>query len=600
LNEIDRATLAKNLRLVSELGGELVSTVDTNIAEALERIAHQRRVTQLVVGKPTRRWRDFFVGTILDRLARRSSTYDILMLRPDKSAKSTTSEKSEKISLRPLLKDCGVVLAIMFVVTLFNYSITPIIGYKAVGFLFLLAVLLLSLWYSLGAVFLSAVLGALTWNYFFIPPVGTFIITDTADVLMVLSYLAVALVSGTLAHRIRTRQKLIRRREERTELLYDLTKTLAAHTNISDIMKSLSKQVESLLKGEVDLILASTGGRLESTSVLGYAWVMNEKERAVAFWAFEHDKRAGWSTDTLPLSDALYAPLKGTSGKLLGILAFRPYARAGLTQDESNLLAAISHQLALSLERELFRREAQETERFQESERLMQTVIDSVSHELRTPLTALAGTSSALASNEIIADPKRRSELIDEIQKMTSRLNRIVGNLLDMSRLSSGGMKLQKDWHELSDVVGTALNSAKSELQGRRVEVRLGDNLPLIRIDLRLFSQVLENILSNAAMYSPPDAIVEIECRVRGSKLELLVLDNGPGIPESSLEHVFTKFYRVPGTRPGGVGLGLSIAKAIVEAHGGSITARNRSTGGASIEISLPIESQPSLPPEEN
>jgi two-component system sensor histidine kinase KdpD len=183
---------------------------------------------------------------------------------------------------------------------------------------------------------------------------------------------------------------------------------------------------------------------------------------------------------------------------------------------------------------------------------------------------------------------------------MTSRLNRIVGNLLDMSRLSSGGMKLQKDWHELSDVVSTALNSAKSELQGRRVEVRLGDNLPLIRIDLRLFSQVLENILSNAAMYSPPDAIIEIECRVRGSKLELLVLDNGPGIPESSLEHVFTKFYRVPGTRPGGVGLGLSIAKAIVEAHGGSITARNRSTGGASIEISLPIESQPSLPPEEN
>lgn len=229
----------------------------------------------------------------------------------------------------------------------------------------------------------------------------------------------------------------------------------------------------------------------------------------------------------------------------------------------------------------------------------MQTVIDSVSHELRTPLTAIAGTTSALASDAIAADPARRRLLADELQAMTERLNRIVGNLLDMSRLSSGTMTLQRDWHDPRDMVSAALALTRREMTNHEVQLHFDDVLPLVWVDIQLMTQALANILSNAAGYSPVGSPVQIACRAAKSCLALTISDSGPGIPEKELPKIFGKFYRVPGAQSGGVGLGLAITKAIVEAHGGAVTVANRQAGGASFSIDLPLDVQPEIPGED-
>jgi two-component system, OmpR family, sensor histidine kinase KdpD len=599
LSPDDRATLAMNLQLVQELGGELVSTSDIDIPEALERIARQRGVTQLVVGRPTRRWRDLISGgTILDQLARRNAGYDILVLRPEPGSKVTYSRRTGdtvgRFTLRPYSLACGTVV----VIALLNWLMLPVIGYKAGGFLFLLSVLGVSLFVTFGAVAVTAILSALVWDYFFIPPYGTLHMSQADDVMMVCSYFVAALVTGTLAHRIQTRQRLIRQREERTEILYDLTKSLAAQIGIRGVMTALAEKLHSLLQGEVDLICTGGQGDLLSKSVLERRWLQEERERAVAQWAYEHGKSAGWATDTLPASSARYLPISGGSGTAFGVLAFRPDSDRRLTQDEENLLSAVAHQLALSLERERLREEAQETDRLRESERLLQTVMDSVSHELRTPLTAISGTASALSADEVVTDPIRRRQLTEELLAMTERLNRVVGNLLDMSRLSSGVMSLQKDWHDPLDIVSAALDITRRETANHEVRLESGDELPLVRVDFHLMAQAVANVICNAATYAPKGTCIEIACRCAGGRVKITVSDRGPGIAADVMPMIFAKFYRGSGARAGGVGLGLAITKAIVEVHGGSVTVTNRPSGGACFVIDLPVETQPEIPPE--
>jgi len=600
LGEEDRATLARNLRLVQELGGEMVTTSDTDIAQAVERVARQRRVTQLVVGKPTRRWRDFWRGgTLLDRLARSETPCDILVLRPQGStatAPGSTRPRSLNLSWPPYL----LVVTTLAAVSVLNYLLLPVIGYKAVGFVFLLSMLVLGLGVPLGAVLLASLVSALVWNYFFIPPVRTFHVSDAEDVMMLLSYLATAVVTGTLTHRIRSRSQLIRKREERTELLYSLAGKLVAESSLPSAVSALSEPLRAHLGGSLDVLVVGAGGELSGTSALGSGWLKTEKELAVARWACEHGDRAGWSTDTLPMAEALYVPLVGPAGHAVGVLAFKSEGRRSLTQDDESLLSAIAHQLSLSLERERLRSEVERSERLRDSERLLQTVVDSVSHELRTPLAAIVGSASALASDALANDPRRRQELSEELLSTCERLNRVVGNLLDMSRFSAGGVELQKDWHDVGDLVRSVRESTRRELKDHPVTERVDGNLPLARVDHRLIEQALANLVANAAVHTPAGTPVDISAAVTDAGLTIAVSDRGPGFPKESLSALFSKFYRAPGTRPGGVGLGMALTRAIVEAHGGTVNAANRTGGGATVTMVLPVEPQPAIPADED
>ncbi len=598
LSDQDKATLAKNLSLVRELGGELISTADVDIAQALKRIALQRQITQLIVGRPTRRWiRDMFQGgTILDRLVRESGSFDVHILRQE-SRPGIASKGLPKLEYKSGIQVYGVIFGAVVTIALMSGLLLPFIGYRAVGFIFLLTTLIMGMFVSIGPILAAAVMSALIWDFFFIPPHGTFWISAPEDLAMCGAYLLVAVITGTLTNRIRRRERMLRLREERTRVLYDIVQTMAAGHDRQELMSRTAEKLGAVLDGECTIAPSNQEQRLERQTYPSHEWCRDDKEWAVAQWAFEHGKVAGWATDTLPSAAGVYIPLKGTS-ETVGILAYHPRGKVRLLQEEEGLLFTVARQLAISLERELLKERSRQAERLAESEKLYQTILNSVSHEIRTPLTAIIGFTSALRSDRLNTDPEQRLQILNELNGNAERLNNVVTNLLDLSRLNSGLPGLKKDWHDINDLIAVALGEMQKLLYNHPVAIRSAENLPLVRVEFGLFKQAIINILSNTAAYTPPGTALELEIKAVGNEMVVRISDKGPGIPVESLPHLFDKFYRVPSTPSGGTGIGLAIVKAIIELHGGSVGAANNPDGGACFSLILPLEKQPDLPHE--
>jgi two-component system sensor histidine kinase KdpD len=598
LSESDRTQLSKNLSLVRELGGEIVTTVGPDIAEALKRIAEQRGITQIVFGRPVRNWLRaiFSAGTPLDRLVSESGGFDVLILRQE-----APLQRPERLwsKFRPQsgLLAYWYLVWIIAAVSLVNGMLNPLIGYKAAGFIFLLSILIVSLFVSLGPILFSAMLSALIWDFFFIPPKGTFYIRQPEDIIMGIAYFVVAVVTGTLTHRIRRRENMLREREERTQALYEIVKVIASETTKEKFIAEALTQLGLILKADCLVLLADSSGNLDIVSTMKGHFDLGEQEMAVAKYSFSNNKPSGWSTDTLASVESMFLPLVGTVNSV-GVLVFRPKIKNRLLPEESNFLNTVARQLAIGIERELSNEQSARARQLQESERLHQTILDSVSHEIRTPLTAIIGAASALQDDEIVSDNLTRHELIDQLADASERLNSVVGNLLDTSRLSSGVVHLKREWCDLKDVISVPLERLSKIMEGRRVNVKFPEKLPLIFADMHLIEQVFTNLLRNAAVMSAPDCEISIEAVVEPDTLIIAITDRGPGIPAESLEHIFERFYRVPGTPSGGVGLGLWLVRNILEMHGGKISVANRPGGGAIFTMQFPVERQPELPAE--
>jgi two-component system sensor histidine kinase KdpD len=597
LDDSDRQQLARNLNLVRELGGEVISLTDVDIVEALIQTARQRSVTQLVIGHPAeRRLRDIFGGgSLLDRLALHATTFDIHILKPILTA-GIPFRRRFFVHFEASPVRYWFMLWVIIAAAGLSALLLPAIGYRAVGFVFLLGVLLVSLFVSIGPTIFAAILAALTWDYFFIPPQGSFHFSEPEDMAMCLALLVGAAVTGTLTSRIRRRERLLRSREQRTNALYQIASAISAASDRKEFAAAVSDNLALQVPGEFGIALKNVSGALEHMpSGNRDIWMTAEKEWTVATWAFEHGKAAGWSTDTLASAAARYVPLIGP-GEITGVLAYKPRGNSYLGQDEENLLMTASRLLAVAAERELLQERSRKMHQIAESERLYQTILNTVSHELRTPLTAIIGNASALGNDQIATDPASRRQLSTEIIANAERLNRVVSNLLDMSRLSSGKLVLKRDWYDLSDLISVTLDANRTALADHQVSVRIDGALPLVRVDFQLFQQALANLLLNAGIYTPPKTQIEVGARVVAREIELIVSDNGPGLPQEAIPHLFDMFYRVPGSKTGGAGIGLAITKGIVEVHGGTVTARNTPTGGACFAIKLPLEMQPQVP----
>ncbi len=598
LSEQDNAQLAKNLALVGELGGEIVSTADTDLGNALRRIAEQRNITQVVFGRPMSRWfRDIFRGsTPLDRLVRETGDFDVLVLRHEKPM------PKRKKRLFQFAPESGFfsywyILWLIAAIAVFNTALNPIIGYRAVGFIFLLSILIISLFVSLGPILLAAILSTFIWDYFFIPPVGKFTIRAPEDVIMGAAYFVVAVVTGTLTHRIRRREKMLRQKEERTEILYEIVKSIAGSRSKENFIEIVANRTGTILKAECAVLLDDSFGNLISPNTSGWWWIPDDREKAVAKYAFANNRAAGWSTDTLPSAESLFLPLIGRSSTV-GVFVFRPKSKIRLLPEDSNFLNTVVRQLAIGIERENLNEKSRLALQLKESERLHQTLLDSISHEIRTPLTAIMGASSALQSDEIACNADARNELAGELIDASERLNLIIENLLDTSRLNSGMLKLRLEWCDPKDLVSITLEKLGKLLNSYKVTSRNPENPPLIFVDFHLMEQVLSNLVRNAVHATPSGGTIKVEIGTSSNSIEFSVFDSGPGIPEGAMSSIFERFYRVPGTPPGGMGLGLWLARNIVELHGGKISASNRPEGGAVIVISLPLKAQPEKPLE--
>lgn len=600
LNDEDQRQLKKNLDLARELKAEVVNTTDTDIASAIKRISRQKNVTQVVVGKPTRRWfRDVIEGGhLLNRLVRDSQEVDVHVIRHD-SNKIQPPSLHDEIALYRSGTGWMKYYYIMWffvVVTIMGAAFEPYIGYRAVGFLFLLAVVITSLWGSISAVTFSAILSAVIWNFGFIPPRFTFVIQSPDDVILCISYFVVAFITGFLTNRIRIREKLIREREEKTNLMNQVLQDISESQNKSEFIEKVCSRISQSFIGSATVVLKSKSGELQFEK-LRDSNKLDPKEQAVALWAFQNQKNAGWSTETLIEARSLYIPLKGIS-EAVGVLIYRPERRINrLKIDQKELLLAIATQLGISIERHFLSRRLQETQRLKDSEILHQTLLNSISHEMRTPLTAIMGATSAITQKS--NQDSELKTISENLNDASERLNRVIENLLDMSRLSSGVLGLKLEWHDISDLIGVILKKIEKNIKNHKVSVQIDDEIELVEIDFRLFEHALSNLILNSTQYAGAGSNIRISANKINSKIEISVEDQGLGIPEEHRANLFEKFYRVPGTPTGGTGLGLSIVKGIVELHKGLIRYEPNVPTGARFVIELPYKKSPQIKPQD-
>ena len=454
---------------------------------------------------------------------------------------------------------------------------------------YLLAVVLAAVRLGLKPAILAASLGVLAFDFFFVPPRFSLRTSDTEYLITFLALFTVGVVISSLVARGREGAEALRLREQHTASLYHLSRDLAGAVDRQAVLAAVVKNVEGSLNARLALYLPENDRIEVAASSRGLA--ISSGDREVALWCYRSRRLAGRGTDSYNSSPLLFIPLKALA-QTLGVLCLKLEGPDEPETDEiRRLLDAYATQISMALERVRLSRQAQQAQIHQARESLERALLNSVSHDLRTPLATITGVLSAVLGEGEGLDPAKTRELLETAAGEAGRLNRFVGNLLDMTRLEAGAVKLRLEPCDVQDLVGCALAPMEKQLAGRRVELRVPPDLPLVTLDLVLMIQVLVNLLENAAKYSAPDSSIEIFASLCGSGLSLVVADRGPGVPEAELGRLFDKFYRTPVPEGvGGTGLGLSICKGIVEAHGGKIAATNRAGGGLEVTVTVPCQ----------
>ncbi len=595
LSPAERQALASTTKLAEELGADTVALSGASVSDALLSFARQRNVSRIVVGKPVHsRWRDRLRGSLLDDIVRGSGGIEVLVIggEPGGGGARPPSPPPQggEGEVLPYLLSTGVVL----VCTLVCWAMLRRFDKSNLIMIYLLGVAFVAARYGPRPSAVAAVLSVAAFDFFFVPPYLTFAVSDTQYVITFAIMLVVSLLISTLAARVRAQAEAAARREERTRALYALSRELASARTVEEVAAAASRHVGELLQGPARLLLPAGDGGLVIANEGGAPG--DSRETAVAQWTFDHGRVAGLGTDTLPGASAIYVPLRGSQA-VLGVLGVQPpESLLPLGPDQMDLLETLARQAASGLERVRLANEAEEARLTAETERLRSTLLSSVSHDLRTPLATITGAASSLLEPGALS-PEAERELKEAIYEEGDRLNRLVTNLLDMTRLESGTLQLGRDWHSLEELVGTALTRLERTLGGRRVEVRIPADLPLVSVDGLMIEQVFVNLLDNAAKYTDRASAIRITATAAERAVTVEVADEGPGLPAGGEERVFEKFYRA-GAGQRGSGLGLPICKAIVTAHGGKIWAENRVPRGAVFRFTLPLGDGP--PPVED
>jgi two-component system sensor histidine kinase KdpD len=478
--------------------------------------------------------------------------------------------------------------------------IAQIIEVPNLSLVFLTAILLCAISYGLGPSLFAVALSVLAYNFFFLPPIYTFTIADPANVIALVAFLIAAVLVSNLAAHTRSQVKTAADRAKTTAELYAYSRKLAGIAKLDDLLWATAYQIAAMLKVRVVVLMPEA-----ETLALRAAYPPEDEidaaDLAAARWTWVHNRPAGRGSDTLPGTKRLFLPLHTGRGSVgvLGIDRERPGPL--FAPDERRLLDALADQTAVAVERIRLADDIDQARLDAETERLRAALLTSISHDLRTPLASILGSITSLRSYGGAYDAATRDELMATVQEEAERLNRFVGNLLDMTRLESGALELRRRRIDFADIVGTALQRCAKVLARHRVEIDLPEDLPPLELDFVLFEQVLVNLLDNAAKYTPAGTLIRIRAQRTDDHAVIEVMDEGEGMPPGDLERVFDKFYRVHAAdrQRAGTGLGLAICRGFVEALGGRIVAANRTDRpGAILTITLPIPPQQPEPEE--
>ena len=587
LSEAEQQQLSRVLSLARSLGAEVITMTDPDLVEALLQMALQRNVTQIVIGKSTRRFhrRLFRSDKWMERLLQQSGELDIHVVRFKEGLSGTPSPR-RSIATGSTLQEYLLAVGIVFAVALIGEYVEFLVGFRAIAWIFLAAVVVMASFVGRGATLLAAGLSALAWDYLFEKPLYSFSISNPEDRILFVIYFVVAVTLGQLTAKIRAQEKAEREREERASALQWLIEELAAATSMGEMLKKAAQQTGDVFKGEVAILLPSSPGRL--TVDPSGVFEIPEHEHPVTAWVFEHGQAAGKFTSIFSATPTLYVPL-ASSGATLGVIGLRLRQNLPLTVHQRNLLDAFSQQIASVMQRRQMQEIAEKSNILAESERLSKTLLNSISHEIRTPLAAI---QIATTNMHEIGGPDltpTQKTMVSEIHEASERLSRLVGKVLDMTRLEAGHLKPNFDLCEVRDLALLAESETRNEFRKHHLTLDVASDLPLVRMDFELMLRALTNLLSNAAFHTPAGTEVQLSAKVENGAMQLVVADHGHGIPEASLPHLFEKFYRAPDAPTGGTGLGLSLVKGFVEAHGGQVKAENQASGGAAFTIRLPI-----------
>lgn len=593
MSQEKRDRVAGILQLAEDLGARSYtlsagSSMDA-VAQTIIDFAHKNNITKIVTGKPLRpRWQEYLRGSLVDKLIHKSGDIDVYIV--TSSDKPSVPADESPLKLHSSIPRYVWSLLLVTLATATGFLIGGRIEQTNLVMLYLLTVVVSAIYLGRGPAILASLTSVLLFDLLFVTPYYTFAVSDTQYIIVFIALFLVGMVISQLTARASEQTEAARRREAETAELYDLSRDLASSANVESILAVLQKHLEQTFSRTITVLLPD-GDQLVAR-VMSKDMTLDDEEMAVADWVYRRNEPAGRHTNTLPAAQLRYLPLKTSKG-VMGVLGVgKPItADTDLTPAERRLMEAFANQGAQAIERALLEEQNRQMVLLQSAEKLQNALLNSISHDLRTPLVAITGALSALDENSIKMDEPTRNALIENARGEAERLNRLVGNLLNMTRIESGAIKLHLEPGDVQDLIGTAIEQLGKRITNRTVKVDVPINFPLVPMDFTLMAQVLVNILENAVKYSPEYCAIEITVRVMDNKARLQILDRGEGIPPEDLARVFDKFYRIQ--RPdsvSGTGLGLSISKGIVEAHGGQIRAMNRAGGGTILEVELPLE----------
>jgi two-component system sensor histidine kinase KdpD len=595
-----REQVAEHLRLAERLGAENHSIVGGSVVDMLIEFAQSRNVTKIVVGKTAQTWwQRLLRGGIVDRLLERSGEIDVYVISGEDSDEHVPrgSIRVESIPVAPFdwygYQGAGLTVGVC---SLLGWGIAWLgMDNANIAMIFLLGVAFAATWLGRGPAITASILGVLIFDFCFIDPRFSFAVSDAQYLLTFAVMLVIGLSISTLTARVQWQLQLSKKQERRSAALFRLTRQLSELVGSEFLIQAAGRQLSEMFSSEIVLYLRNESG-VELRFGQQTSIAMQPVNAIVAQWVTEHNQMAGAQTDTLPNATALFVPLVG-SQRTVGAIGVKPNDFAQLLEPEQRLLLETCASLvALAIERDQSLLDTQQALVQVETEQLRNSLLSSVSHDLRTPLTTMAGSASSLMDNGSYLSETARRELLQSIIDESHRLNRLVENLLDITRLEAGGIQVKLEWHVLEEIIGSAMHHVRDHLTHHIVNIQLPSALPLVQMDGVLFEQVFVNLLENAARYSPAGSRIDIVARELVSGIEIRVADNGPGLQSGIEEHLFEKFVRGDSQSPDsrrGVGLGLAICRGIVEAHSGTITAHNRNEGGAEFVIRLPVHHRP-------
>lgn len=592
LSREDQDRLEGHLELAQSLGGEVVRLSGTDVADELLAWSRDHNVTRILLGKPTHTWwRDRLRGSLLDAVVRGSGDIDVLVISGDEADGSKRAGAAP--TERPPWFAWATSVAAIALTTGVNFVLHHELRVPDPEVLFLATIMLIAAGFGRGPSLLAAALSVAAYDFFFVPPYFTFTVTDSRYVLTFTMMFVVGVVTSTLVSRLRQQELGARERERETRALLSLTRDVGQATTATELTQALCAHVVEAAGG-VALVLLPRDGALQVAGSVPPGATLELNDLGVTQWVHEHQREAGRSTQTLSGARVLALPI----GRASGVLAWLP-ASGELSPERRALIDSFTRQAGLALDRLQFSEAARQAVLKARTEELRSSLLSTVSHDLRTPLAVVQGAATTLRDDRELAT-ETREQLVDTIVDEAERLERVVRNLLDMTRVQAGALQVKKDWVPVEEVIGSARTRLAKPLTGREVLVHVSAATPFIHIDPALFEQVLFNLLDNAAKYTPAGSPLEIDVSRRDETTRIEVRDRGPGVAVEERERLFDKFYRGSAQQAPGAGLGLAICRGIVEAHGGTLHVEAREGGGAVFVITLPRDGEPPQLPEES